>query len=143
VLDFNLYHITLHPIASWESESDIQVGSQTTRIMKGVKTSPDFGMPFEEFAIKITSQFDATYEYDSSFGFFLNGESISGQIGASPSDQLNFLELHQCKTESSFDSIVALLNDRFELGVQILELGAFVSQTNYKALLRGNQQSGC
>ena len=66
-------------------------------MMKGVKTSPDFGIPFEEFAEKITTQFDATYEYDSSFGFFLNGESISGQIGASPSDQLNFLELHHSK----------------------------------------------
>ena len=108
-------------------------------MMKGVKTSPDFGIPFEEFAEKITTQFDATYEYDSSFGFFLNGESISGQIGASPSDQLNFLELHQCKTETSFDAIVALLDDRFELGVQVLELGAFVSQANYRALLKSIQ----
>ncbi|MDA7662973.1 hypothetical protein N8550_03115 [Pirellulaceae bacterium] len=139
MLDFDLYHITLHPISSWESESEIQVGSQTIRMMKGVKTSPDFGIPFEEFAEKITTQFDATYEYDSSFGFFLNGESISGQIGASPSDQLNFLELHQCKTETSFDAIVALLNDRFELGVQVLELGAFVSQANYRALLKSIQ----
>jgi hypothetical protein len=139
LLDFDLYHITLHPISSWESESELQVGSQTIRMMKGVKTSPDFGIPFEEFAEKITTQFDATYEYDSSFGFFLNGESISGQIGASPSDQLNFLELHQCKTETSFDAIVALLNDRFELGVQVLELGAFVSQANYRALLKSIQ----
>ncbi|MDB4632255.1 hypothetical protein OAF56_00550 [Pirellulaceae bacterium] len=139
MLDFDLYHITLHPISSWESESELQVGSQTIRMMKGVKTSPDFGIPFEEFAEKITTQFDATYEYDSSFGFFLNGESISGQIGASPSDQLNFLELHQCKTETSFDAIVALLNDRFELGVQVLELGAFVSQANYRTLLKSIQ----
>ncbi len=136
MLDFDLYHITLHPIMSWESESEIQIGSQAIRIMKGVKTSPDFGVPFEEFAKRITTKFDATYEYDSSFGFFLNGESISGQIGANQSDQLNFLELHQCKTEASFDSIVALLNDRLELGVQVLELGAFVSQSHYKTLLK-------
>lgn len=136
MLDFDLYHVTIHPVLNWDSEPELQVGAQKIQILKGVTPAPDFGVGFEGFARKLTETFDATYEYDSSFGFFLNGESISGQIGATESDQLSFIELHQCKSAESFDAVVGILNQNQKIGIQILELGAFVSHIHYNWLLR-------